>query len=220
MVVLHSILGFQIVVNDTTIVVNPLDDVLFTTDLAREDCLDTVLAEIKSLKEEEAAAGAAVVEEEDEDNLHPPSHVRTEVIIGCTCRHKHLDLNHSPSLPSLTKLVLLILYWCLQIVQLEETLADAQKELAAYAPVAQRVAMQGKRRSQRFWLVTLAAMSAQWGFLAELTFNQFSWDLVRYFWDVALSIALSLFVRHCITCRRWPVTSSFRGNSNLARWNR
>jgi hypothetical protein len=110
MVVLHSILGFQIVVNDTTIVVNPLDDVLFTTDLAREDCLDTVLAEIKSLKEEEAAAGAAVVEEEDEDNLHPPSHVRTEVIIGCTCRHKHLDLNHSPSLPSLTKLVLLILY--------------------------------------------------------------------------------------------------------------
>ena len=67
---------------------------------------------------------------------------------------------------------------CLQITVIEASLDAVNEELREYEPIIAKIQAKGKRSGQRFWMITLAAMSAQFGFLAELTFNQFSWDLV------------------------------------------
>eukprot|EP00035_Acanthoeca_spectabilis_P039523 m.62979 g.62979 ORF g.62979 m.62979 type:complete len:323 (+) comp9640_c0_seq1:63-1031(+) len=148
--------GFQLVVNKNTIVIDPLDSALMTTEGVREEHLVSVLAEIKALRDEIESGAAAAESEEAPTNVSTPS---TED----------------------------------EILHLEGSLADTRQELENLESAMHKIHDQGRRRGRRFWMVTLAAMSAQFGFLAELTFNQFSWDLmepVTYFVTYGTSIAL------------------------------
>eukprot|EP00038_Savillea_parva_P012942 m.207986 g.207986 ORF g.207986 m.207986 type:complete len:324 (-) comp23990_c0_seq1:56-1027(-) len=153
--------GFQIVVNDRLSVVNPIEDGLITADYAKMNYLDTVLAEVKKLREETAEGAAAVLQAstQREDDA-PNAGIQREITV------------------------------------IEASLDAVNEELREYEPIIARIQAKGKRSGQRFWMITLAAMSAQFGFLAELTFNQFSWDLmepVTYFVTYFTSIALLMY---------------------------
>lgn len=147
--------------------IDPLDNALMTTEGVREEHLVSVLAEIKALRDEIESGAAAAESEEAPTNVSTPSTEDEASSIDCVVADSrlHIDLWSVP---------------VEQILHLEGSLADTRQELENLESAMHKIHDQGRRRGRRFWMVTLAAMSAQFGFLAELTFNQFSWDLVRF----------------------------------------